>query len=278
MPKILTRLTIVFLLFCCHLHLYAQTTTAEIPVIGVVLLHGKQGHSPRDNTLTQINAAMSSAGMRVVTPEMAWSFKRLMDKPWSQAVEEIKLHIQTLRSQGAKRIVLAGQSLGSPAVMSYAVNNSDVDALVLISPGHTPQYFYDGIPYAPSRIWTLKNEVDRAKELVLKGKGDQTTPFQDINVGGVFSVWATPNIFLSYMAPDSDAEMSLTAPRIPQRLPVLWLIGKKDLLVSQGSAYVYDKLPPNPKSKYMEVDGGHFDAGGRNANLIVSWIQEALKP
>ena len=90
--------------------------------------------------------------------------------------------------------------------------------------------------------------------------------------------WATPNIFLSYMAPDSDAEMSLTAPRIPQRLPVLWLIGKKDLLVSQGSAYVYDKLPLNPKSKYMEVDGGHFDAGGRNANLIVSWIQEALKP
>ena len=34
MPKILTRLTIVFLLSCCNLHLYAQTTTAEIPVYG----------------------------------------------------------------------------------------------------------------------------------------------------------------------------------------------------------------------------------------------------
>ena len=255
-----------------------QSAGSDTSAIGVVLLHGKQGHTPRDTTLTQVTSAMTSADMRVVTPEMAWSFRRLMDKPWSLAVDEIKQHIQALKEQGAKRVVLAGQSLGSPAVLSYAANNDDFDALVLISPGHTPKFFYEGIPFAPTRVWTLKSEVDRAKDLSRQGRGDQSVAFQDINVGGTFTVWATPDIFLSYMSPDSDAEMSLTAPKIPSRVPVLWLMGKKDLLVSQGRGYVFDKLPSNPKSKYVEVDGGHFDAGGKNAALIVRWIQEALRP
>ena len=265
-------------MFLCQGLAQGQTSGSEAPSVGVVLLHGKQGHTPRDNTLTQITSAMSSAGMRVVTPEMAWSFKRLMDKTWSSAVDEINQHIQTLKAQGVKRIVLAGQSLGSPAALSYAAKYDDLDALVLISPGHTPKFFYEGIPFAPMRIWVLKNEVDRAKDLAQQGKGDQPTPFQDINVGGTFTVWTTPNIFLSYMAPDSDAEMSLTAPKIQPRVPVLWLMGKRDFLVSQGSAYVFEKLPKNSKSKYIEVEGGHFDAGGKNAALIVDWIQEVLAP
>ena len=256
----------------------AQSSDGTSSVIGVVLLHGKQGHTPQDTTLRQIFSALTAAGMKVVQPEMAWSFNRLMDRPWDQAVGEIKQHIEALRSQGATRIVLAGQSLGSPAVLSYAANNEDFDALALISPGHTPKFFYEGIPFAPRRVWVLKNEVDRAKDLVRAGRGAQREPFQDINAGGTFTVWATPDIFLSYMAPDSDAEMSQTAPKIPPRVPVLWLMGRKDLLIAEGSTYVFEKLPFNPKSRYVEVEGGHFDAGGRNAALIVRWIQEAVRP
>ncbi len=271
-------LAVVLQVVGLHRTAFSQVAGSEPSTIGVVLLHGKQGHTARDTTLTYIDSAMTAAGMRVVTPEMAWSFRRLMDKPWSQAVDEIKLHVQALRAQGVKRIVLAGQSLGSPAVLSYAATHDDVDALVLISPGHTPRYFYEGIPFAPTRVWVLKNEVDRARDLVQKGQGHQPVQFRDINVGGTFTVSVTPNIFLSYMDPDSDAEMSLTAPKISSRVPVLWLMGKRDLLVSQGSAYVFDKLPANPKSKYAEVEGGHFDAGGRNAALIVNWIQDVLRP
>lgn len=273
-----TRFFILFSLFLCHGLAQSQTTTKESEKIGVVLLHGKQGHTPRDTTLTQISSAMTKSGMLVVTPEMAWSFKRLMDKPWPKAVDEIKSHVESLKAQGAKRIVLAGQSLGSPAIMAYAAKNDDIDALALISPGHTPKFFYEGIPFAPFRIWTLKNEVDRARDLVQQGQGDRSEPFQDINVGGTFRVWATPQIFLSYMAPESEAEMSLTASKIPAHIPVLWLIGKKDLLIKEGSAYVFEKLPANTRSKYMEVEGGHFDAGGLNADLIVQWIHGALTP
>jgi hypothetical protein len=43
--------------------------------------------------------------------------------------------------------------------------------------------------------------------------------------------------------------------------------------VKEGSAYVFDRLPPNPKNQYVEVEGGHFDAGNRNSELIVRWIQ-----
>lgn len=275
-----TRFFILFSLIWCHgfaqAQAQAQAQANETGTIGVVLLHGKQGHTPRDTTLTPIASAMSKAGMLVVTPEMAWSFKRLMDKPWSMAVDEIKSHIHALRTQGASRIVLAGQSLGSPAILAYASKYDDIDALALISPGHTPKFFYEGIPFAPFRIWTLKNEVDRARDLVQQGQGDRSEPFFDINQGGTFRVWATPHIFLSYMAADSEAEMSLTALKIPSRVPVLWLIGKKDLLIREGSAYVFDKLPTNPRSKYLEVEGGHFDAGGINAALIVQWIQDVL--
>lgn len=244
------------------------------PTIGVVLLHGKQGHTQFDTSLVRVNSALQSAGMIVVRPEMAWSYKRLMDKDWSDAVDEIKEHIQTLKSRGAQRIVLAGQSLGSPAVLAFAAKYQDaVDALVLISPGHTPKYFYEGIPFAPMRNWTIRKEVDRARGLVAEGKGDQRMPFSDINLGSSPTTWATPNIYLSYQAPESDAEMSLTAPRISQRTAVLWLMGKSDYLVKEGSAYVFDRLPPNNKNQYVEVEGGHFDAGNRNSELIVRWIQ-----
>ena len=73
--------------------------------IGVVLLHGKQGYTPRDQTLTQLVNAMNSAGMMVVTPEMAWSARRLMDRNWMQAVDEIKSHIDVL-----KRCLLSSQT------------------------------------------------------------------------------------------------------------------------------------------------------------------------
>ncbi|MEY4713049.1 MAG: hypothetical protein RIS88_2499 [Pseudomonadota bacterium] len=272
------RALLILLWLVAVLPAQVAASPTEGEKIGVVLLHGKQGHTPRDQTLTQVAAAMSAAGMIVIAPEMAWSFNRLMDRHWSQAIDEIKTHVEQLKLRGAQRIVLAGQSLGSPAVMSYAARYGAVDALALISPGHTPRYFYEGIPFAPRRIWVLKESVDKARDLKHKGLGSQRTSFLDINVGGTFTVWASPDIFLSYMDPDSDAEMSTTAPKIPAQTPVLWLMGKKDFLVAEGKAYVYDKLPINPKSKYIEVEGGHFDAGGKNADLIVQWIKHALAP
>ncbi|MFM7284981.1 MAG: hypothetical protein ACKO2B_08070, partial [Betaproteobacteria bacterium] len=83
--------------------LFAQTTSSGPPVIGVVLLHGKQGHTQYDSTLTRVGGAMQSAGMLVIRPEMAWSWNRLMDKHWSDAVDEIKVHIEALRARGAQR-------------------------------------------------------------------------------------------------------------------------------------------------------------------------------
>jgi len=55
-------------------------------------------------------------------------------------------------------------------------------------------------------------------------------------------------------------------------------MGKSDYLAREGRAYVFDRLPSNPKSQYLEVEGGHFDAGNRNADVIVNWIKEALTP
>ena len=47
-----------------------------------------------------------------------------------------------LRSQGAARIVVAGQSLGANIALSYAVERGNVAAVVMAAPGHNPGFLY----------------------------------------------------------------------------------------------------------------------------------------
>ncbi len=245
--------------------------------MGVVLMHGKQGGGVRDTSPDALHRKMQAAGMQVIKPELPWSFNRYIDGDWDLAMAEINGHVQRLKEMGAQRIALVGHSLGSPAALSYAVRfPSQVHALGLLAPGHVPHYYSLCIPYSPIRMCGVKEGVAQARQEVSAGRADKKQPLVDINQGRRNTVWMTPRDYLTYFDPASDAEMSVTAPRMPPGVPVLWVIGDGDYLVREGRQYVFDLLPPHPRSLYLQVSGNHLSTPAVAADQVVDWLKQVL--
>lgn len=260
----------------CAMSLAAPIALAQ-EKMGIVLMHGKQGGGAGDRSLDSLHQKMQAAGMVVIKPELPWSFSRFIDRDWNAAMSEIHAHVQKLKEMGIKKIALVGHSLGSPAAMSYAARYpGEVHALSLLAPGHVPYYYSLCIPYSPIKLCSVKDGVDQARKEIEAGNGDKKQPQVDINQGRRNTVWMTAREYLSYFDPESDAEMAITAPKIPANVPVLWVIGDKDYLIREGRAYVFDKLPANSKSQYLEVSGNHLSTPTVASDQIVLWLKGAL--
>src|SRR5690242_17289106 len=90
---------------------FAAVVHAGGETVGVVILHGKWG-SPGGFVANLAND-LGKEGFLVAAPEMPWSGKRLYDKGIAGAMIEIDAAVKTLRDKGAKRIFVAGHSLGA---------------------------------------------------------------------------------------------------------------------------------------------------------------------
>jgi pimeloyl-ACP methyl ester carboxylesterase len=241
--------------------------------IGVLLLHGKNPGNQNDPNLNQLKSRLETVGMVTLLPDMPWSARRYIEGDWDKAMAEIDGHVKNLRGKDATKIVIVGHSMGCPAAMSYAARHGGVDALVLLAPGHVPM-FYSSSP----NLKVVRDSVDEAKKMVAAGDLLGKRDFNDINQGRAQQVRTTAPAFLSYFAPDSDAEMSVTAPRIPAQTPVLWVIGNDDPLLRSGRGYVFDKLPANPKHGYLEIVANHLNTPVVAADAVLSWIRSAVAP
>ncbi len=239
--------------------------------IGVLMLHGKNPGSNQDPNMSRLKPALEGAGMLALYPDMPWSRGRYLDGHFDQAMAEIATHVKTLRSQGATHIAIAGHSMGSPAAMGFAARGGDVQALVLLAPGHVPARYY-----AFQQNTTVRDSVDAARKLVAEGKGDVRERFSDINQGRQLPVIATAKDYLSYFDPASDADMGVTAPRIPPTTPVLTVVGDADSIRNVARSYFVDKLPVNPKSQYLEVQANHLTTPVVASEAVVKWIKDAL--
>lgn len=239
--------------------------------IGVLMLHGKNPGNNQDPNFSKIKPAFEKAGMLVLLPDMPWSRGRYIDGHWDKAMAEMAIHVTSLRSQGATKIVLVGHSLGVPAAMSFAARGGDVQALVLLAPGHVPKTYYN-----PQSVRVVRESIDEARALVAAGKGDSRERFNDINQGRQQIVVATAKDYLSYFDPESDAEMGVTAPRIPTGTPVLTVVGDDDYMFTRARAYFADKLPAHPKSRYLEVKANHLSTPAVASDAVVAWIKAAL--
>ena len=246
--------------------------------IAVVLMHGKQGGGPRDSSLDILQRKLQDAGMSVIKPEMPWSSNRFIDGNWDTAMNEIKAHVEKAKQSGATKVVLIGHSLGSPAAMSYAARHADVAAIALLAPGHIPYYYSLCIPFSPIKMCAVKDGVEYARKEVEAGNADKKQGLTDINQGRRNQVWMTPRDYLTYFEPTSDAEMAVTAPKISPAIPVLWVIGDGDYLIREGRKYVFDKLPVNSKSQYLEVSANHITTPAVASDQIVTWLKSAVMP
>lgn len=241
--------------------------------VGVLMLHGKNPGSNNDANFGKLKPVLEQQGMLVQFPDMPWSRGRYLDGHWDKAMAEMAGHVKTLRSQGAGKIVIMGHSMGVPAAMGFAARGGDVQALVLLAPGHVPARYY-----AAQQNKVVRESIDEARQLVAAGKGDSRERFSDINQGRQINVVATARDYLSYFDPESDADMGVTAPRVPAATPVLTVIGDADSLLAHARSYFIDKLPANPKSQYLEVKANHLTTPTVASDAVVAWIKAATAP
>jgi pimeloyl-ACP methyl ester carboxylesterase len=179
-------------------------------------------------------------------------------------LSEIDAAVQSLREKGAKRILVGGHSFGANAAIAYAGSGREVDGVMALAPGHTPD------------LRNFRNmvsgSVEKARLLIGEGKGDSKTSFEDLNQGNTRSIRTTPNIYLSFFDPDGLASMPKSAAAIPRPVPFLWVIGTQDGLYARGENYVFSKAPPHPNNKYLVVNANHADTPSVAAEQIVEWL------
>ena len=84
---------------------------------------------------------------------------------------EIGAHVKDLRSRGATKVVEVGHSIRVTAALSFAVRDGEVQALVLLAPGHIPRTYY-----SPQNYNVVRESVDEAQALVAAGKGRALRP------------------------------------------------------------------------------------------------------
>jgi dienelactone hydrolase len=240
----------------------ALAQSANLNGFGVVLMHGKGG-AP-GGLIASTAAALQAAGGRVVMPEMPWSRARMYDATYEQAMAEIDRAVAQLRSQGATRIVVGGQSFGANAAIGYAARRDGLAAVVALAPGHVPERPIFAQRTAPA--------VAKAKQMVAEGKGDARATFPDTNQGRNFDVQATARVYLSFFDPNGPAPMPKNAAAM-KRVPFLWVIGRDDPLFSSGPEYAFNRAPKHPKSKYLEVNARHENTPDAARGEVVTWLK-----
>lgn len=253
-------------LLLCWLAL--SPTSAFADRLGVVLIHGKQG-IPGERPLAYLTQQLQSAGFMVDQPNMCWSRTRIYDRALPDCMADIDTSIARLRNSGATGIVVAGHSLGGFGAIYYGSTHDGLKGIVAMAPGPGP-----GIDHQPVIVASLK----QAHDLITAGQGDVFQTFTDYNTNasgtGPITVRATPAIFLSFL--DMSGPANLIADAAKLKAPVLWISGTRD--PSQlPRAVGFDKVPPSPLNRYVQVDAAHMETPDKSADAVVDWLKELAK-
>ena len=231
--------------------------------IGVVLMHGKQS-APGEHEI--LAAAIGKAGHPIDVPEMCWSGWRIYDRPYAECLREIDTAIARLKQRGASTFVIAGHSLGANGALGYGAAHSGLKGIVALAPGHRPEVLRRRPPVAAS--------IALARKLIAAGRGSIPARFSDMNGDLVVAVSATPEAYLSFLAPDSPAVMPANAARLTA--PLLYVVGTGDPL-QRGTDEIFAKAPPHPLNRYVTVNAGHFDTSAAAGPAVVAWLKELAK-
>jgi pimeloyl-ACP methyl ester carboxylesterase len=254
-----------FLLLACLV--FPQAVTAQqrsLSAFGVVLMHGKGGQP--GSLIGDLAESLEAEGVKVVMPAMAWSGTRgqaaAYDVTYAQSLKAIDKSVAQLRRSGARRIVIAGQSLGANAAIAYAAQKpAGLVGVIALAPGHTPERM---------RQPEIQAAVARAYELVASGQGATRGVWPDVNVGQSFKVNGTAEAYFSFFDPNGLAVMPKTAGRLAT--PLLLVTGRSDPLLNAGR-YIFDQAKPHAKSRYVEIDASHFNTPGKAKDDVVDWLK-----
>jgi pimeloyl-ACP methyl ester carboxylesterase len=238
--------------------------------LGIVVLHGKQGN-PAGEVLEPAISAIRSAGFLVDAPEMPWSGRRIYDATFTQALSEIDQAADRLRNAGATKIIVAGMSMGGPAVFGYAATRK-VDGVVAWAPAHDP------VNDPAMRSPRFLEAVAKAQQLIASGKGDDLESFPEIN-RDIFTVRATPKVWLSYWDPEGSNSMPRNARAFPSSIPVLIVVTTRDPF-PQDEEYLLRKTPAHALSELIKVSVPHLQVPKAASEQTVAWLRkvQTVKP
>jgi pimeloyl-ACP methyl ester carboxylesterase len=231
----------------------AQTST------GVVLVHGKQG-SPEN--LQGLTDAMMAVGYSVDRPEMCWSGRRIYDLPYLDCLRDIDASAKRLRAAGATSIVVAGMSLGGNVALAYGARRDGLIGVIALAPAPAMEFV--------SRRQEISESVAKAQQMVDLGSGDHRAIFKDVNVGGVFDVTTTPNIYLTFLSPDSPGMMPDNAAR--QKAPLLVISGQFDQ-TQRSVSYVFARAPSHALNWHVTLLTNPRGTPAAARDPVLAWLK-----
>jgi esterase/lipase len=236
--------------------------------IGMVIMHGKGGSPTK--YVSGLAGSLARNGYLVANLEMPWSGRREYDVSVEAAVEEMQSALDTLRSQGANKLFVAGQSLGALFALYYAGQRS-VDGVIALAPG--------GSVSTPIFREKLGESVKLARRLVTQGKGDEKTRFADYEgARDTYPVITTPVVYLSWFDPEGAMSLIKAAKAMNPRIPVLYVAPKRDYpILLKSKQVIFSALPPHPLTKLYEPDSTHLDAPSASRDEILRWTLQVAR-
>src|SRR5437667_6790363 len=96
----------------------------------------------------------------------------------SDSTKRLVDHTASLKKNGYKQVVLAGQSFGAFLALMAADSSADVDAVIATAPAAYGSFddFYDSWKLNASRLYPLFEQVKRARVMVFYFHGDDFDP------------------------------------------------------------------------------------------------------
>lgn len=217
--------------------------------VAVVLIHGKAGGQ---GPLQGIAAALRKEGAAVVMPRMSWASAY---RPYDATVQEVAAAVAAARRTGARKVFLAGHSMGANIALGYSASGGAVDGIVAMAPGHRPDF-----------IATLTGDsLPAARAMVAAGRGREKARFQDFNQGRVYPISTTAEAYLSFFEPDGPAGRAARAGGV--RAPVLWVIGTADRPAMRDNA-------PHSTGQRIVIEANHQNTPARGTDQIIAWLKQ----
>ena len=226
--------------------------------VGIVLMHGKDGQPGSMQILVN---ALETVGYRVERPELCWSHRRIYDLSYLECLRDVDAAVGRLKKRGAAEIIVGGQSLGANAALAFAARRDGLLGVIAMAPAHNPAQIIKRPAIARS--------LAEARSLIGTGKEDEPASFADVNVGREFLVRTTPNIYLSFFAPDGPAVMPANAAHV--HVPLLWIAGADDP-TQLGPGYAFERAD-NPKNWYVTVSTDHLGTPAASSSAILTWLR-----
>jgi pimeloyl-ACP methyl ester carboxylesterase len=243
----------------------AGPSLAQVPKVGVVLMHGA---AARSDSMAAFGGKLRDQGHLVANLDMPWSNEVAHRVPVEAAERQVLDAMQDLRRRGAHKVVLAGFSKGG-MFAAYVATRMPVDGLVLIAPNGGADHK------------RLQEDVARARSLVAAGKGEEKTLLHDGDVTGDGRYPmpdAIPSAWLSWFDPQGSQNFERVFRSQRPGVPVLLVVPTRDLEnLLKVKQRVWQGLPPHPGNRLFEPQTDHLGAVAHSEAETVRWIAQVVQ-